>query len=411
MIPFEATTLHNGLRVIAHRDPGTPLVAVEVLYRVGSRDDPPQRTGLAHLFEHLMFGGSAHASNFDDALQLAGGENNAFTNADATNYYNTLPACNLEIALWLESDRMCCLKLDEATLRIQQQVVIEEFKETTYGEPYGDAWHHLLALAWKHHPYRWPTIGQSPAHIAAISLEDIRAFYDRYYHPANAVLVIAGNVNPHHALVQAEKWFGELPARPMPLRQLPVENPQGPRKAEVHGNVKVEALFLAWHAPARTHPDYHAAELISDLLDNGPSARLYRRLMRERKLASHIDCYLSSHIGPSLFVIEGRPAKGVSLVQLELAIREEIARLCEELPSMRELTKVQNKAEANLLFGEIQVLHKALNLAFFEMLGDAAMIQTEHLKYRQVQRHDIQRVAQQMCSPEREIVLYYLPQQ
>ncbi len=407
MVPFEAATLSNGLRVVVHRDTGTPLVAVNVLYRVGARDEHPSRTGLAHLFEHLMFGGSAHVPDFDSAIQLAGGENNAFTNADATNYYDTLPASNLEVALWLESDRMCCLELREEVLEVQRRIVIEEFKEANFGEPYGDAWHHLLGLAWETHPYRWPTIGLAPAHLEAITLEDIRGFYHKYYRPANATLVIAGNVRTEEALQLAEKWFGDIPSGPPPARSLPQEVPKGPRRGEVFGRARVDALFLAWHMPARDHPDYHAVDLISDLLDNGPSARLYRRLMKERQLASHIDCYLSSHLGPGLFVIEARPASGVAVDALEEAIRAEVRRLCAEPPAARELQKVKHKAEANLLFGEIQILHKALNLAFFDMLGDVSLIQREHLNYRRVEAADIQRVAQQLFRPENEVVLYY----
>ncbi len=407
VIPFEAATLANGLRVVVHRDVETPLVAVNVLYRVGSRDDPPQRTGLAHLFEHLMFGGSAHVPDFDEAIQMAGGENNAFTNADATNYYDTLPAAHLEVALWLESDRMCCLGLGEEVLEVQRSVVIEEFREANFGEPWGDAWHHLLGLAWNAHPYRWPTIGLSEAHLRAITRDDARRFYETFYRPSNATLVIAGNVDPDEALRLADTWFGDIASGPPPERRLPVEVPGGPRRGEVRGHAPVDALFLAWHMPPRDHPDYHTIDLISDLLDNGPSARLYRRLIKEKHLASFVDCYLSSHVGPGLFVIEARPANGVRIETLERALREEVERLCAEPVPERELQKVRNKAEATLLFGEIQVLHKALNLAFFDMLGDVSLIQREHLNYRRVQVEDMRRVARSLFRPENEVVLYY----
>lgn len=395
MIEYERYVLKNGLRVLIHEDKSTPMVAVNVLYDIGSKDENPEKTGFAHLFEHLMFGGSANIPDFDDPIQLAGGENNAFTNNDMTNFYDVLPAENLEVALWLESDRMLSLNFDEKVLETQRKVVVEEFKETCLNEPYGDVWHHISELAYKQHPYRWPTIGLEPKHVEDAKLEDVKEFFFKFYRPNNAILVVAGNVKPKKALRLVEKWFEDIPAGESRFRQLPVEPPQQDfREKTVEGKVPVDALYLVFHTCSRTHPDFYAVDLLSDVLASGPSSRLYRRLLKEKKLFSHIDCYITASNDPGLLIVEGKPTDGVSMKDAEKAIWEELELLISEPISQSELEKIVNKSESSLVFSEVSVLNKAINLAFFELVGDASIINRETSLYQQVTVEEMHRVAQ-----------------
>ncbi len=401
VIKFSRFTLNNGLRVIVHEDDSTPMVAVNVLYNVGSKDESPEKTGFAHLFEHLMFGGSANIPDFDDPIQLAGGENNAFTNNDITNFYDVLPAENLEVALWLESDRMLSLNFSEKSLEVQRKVVVEEFKETCLNEPYGDVWHHISELAYQVHPYQWPTIGKIPKHVEDATLDDVKNFFFKFYRPNNAILVVAGNVKNEQVQALVEKWFGDIPAGDVPARQIPAE----PKQTVVHeklaeGKVPVDALYLAFHTCARADQDFHGVDLLSDVLGNGPSSRLYRRLLKEKKLFSHIDCYITASIDPGLLIIEGKPSEDVSLEAAEAAIWAELDILKNERISPRELEKLINKSESALEFSEANVLNKAINLAFFELIGDAKMINEEGEKYRKVTVEDIQRLAQEIFTKE-----------
>lgn len=401
VIAFSRFVLKNGLRVLIHEDDSTPMVAVNVLYNVGSKDESPDKTGFAHLFEHLMFGGSANIPNFDDPIQLAGGENNAFTNNDMTNFYDLLPAENLEVALWLESDRMLSLNFSKKVLEVQRKVVVEEFKETCLNEPYGDVWHHLSELAYQVHPYQWPTIGKIPKHVEDATLEDVKNFFFKYYRPNNAILVIAGNVKTDKALELVEKWFGDIPPGEVSLRQLPAE----PKQTVFHdrvteGKVPVDSLYLAFHACSRMDKDFYVVDLLSDVLGNGSSSRLFRRLLKEQRLFSHIDCYITASIDPGLLIIEGKPSEGVSLETAEAAIWKELAQLKEESISGRELEKLVNKSESALVFSEVSVLNKAINLAFFELIGDAAMINREVELYQAVTVEDIKRVANEVFTPE-----------
>ena len=395
MIDYERFELPNGLRVIVHEDASTPMAAVSVQYDVGSRDESPERTGFAHLFEHLMFGGTAAAPSYDDPLQLAGGENNAFTNNDLTNFHVSLPAVNLETALWLEADRMVNLNIDAAVLDTQRRVVVEEFKETCLNEPYGDAWHHLSALAYERHPYRWPTIGLTPDHIAEASLDDVRAFYERYYHPGNAILAVAGDVRVEAVHRQALRYFGDLPAASAPVRLLPADPPQSAqRRHEVTAHVALDSLYVTFGMPERTHPDFFVLDLLTDVLAEGPSSRLYRRLLKERGLATTIDD-------------EAKPREGVDLEELERAVMSELRLLSDELIPALELDKVRNKLEASLTFSEVSVVNKAINLAFYEGIGDLALVNREAEVYAAVTTADLQRCAQTYLQPERSCVLYY----
>ncbi len=377
------------------------MVAVNVLYDVGSKDEHPDKTGFAHLFEHLMFSGSVNVPDFDEPIQLAGGENNAFTNSDITNFYDLLPVENLEVALWLESDRMLQLNFSEKALDVQRKVVVEEFKETCLNEPYGDVWHHLSDMAYKVHPYQWPTIGKIPKHVEDAKLEDVKSFFFKFYQPNNAILVIAGNVEPEEVLAKVEKWFGSIPSRDFKIRELPSEPIQTAIQERLHeANVPVDAVYLAFHMCSRTDPDFHAIDLLSDILGNGPSSRLYRRLLKDQELFSLVDCYISGSIEPGLFIVEGKPSNGVSLEQAEEAIWKELEFLKNELIPAKELQKIKNKSESTLVFSEVNILNKAINLAFFEAIGDAGMINDETAKYQKLTVEDIQRVARKVLTRE-----------
>ncbi len=408
MIKFERFELDNGLKVLIHEDDSTPMAAVNVLYNVGARDESPDKTGFAHLFEHLMFGGSANIPDFDTPIQMAGGENNAFTNNDITNFYDILPAENLEVALWLESDRMMSLNFDERVLEVQRKVVVEEFKETCLNEPYGDVWHHIADMAFKVHPYRWPTIGKVPKHVEDATLDDVRSFFYRYYRPNNAILAIAGNVKTAEVKALVGKWFGDISAGEPMERKLPQEPPQKRLERRINeANVPVDAIYLAFHMPARNHPDYYVADLISDVLSNGSSSRLYRRLLKEQELFSSIDCYVSGSIDPGLFIIEGKPADGVSLDQASAAIWKELQELKDGLIPEEELQKLKNKMESTLVFSELNILNKAINLSFFELLGDPELINKEAGFYQQVTTADLHRVANEILTEENCSELYY----
>jgi len=408
LIAFSRFELDNGLRVLVHEDDSTPMVAVNLLYNVGSRDESPEKTGFAHLFEHLMFGGSANVPDFDEPIQMAGGENNAFTNADITNFYELMPAENLEIALWLESDRMFSLNFDDNVLEVQRKVVIEEFKETCLNQPYGDAWHHLSELAYKVHPYRWPTIGRVPKHVEDATMDDVKEFFFKFYRPNNAILVIAGNVKLADVKTKVQKWFGNIPAGNVPERHLPKEPAQLKLARKIQqANVPVDALYIAFHCPSRTDKDFYATDLLTDVLSNGPSSRLYRRLLKEQQLFSSIDCYITGNIDPGLLIIEGKPADGVSLETASAAIWKELEELKNELISERELQKLKNKIESSLTFSETNVLNKAINLAFFELLGNAHQINEEAQLYEKVITADIQRMAQQLLTKENCSELFY----
>jgi predicted Zn-dependent peptidase len=384
------------------------MAAVNVLYNVGARDESPEKTGFAHLFEHLMFGGSTNIPDFDDPIQRAGGENNAFTNNDITNFYNIVPSDNIETVFWLESDRMLNLNIDKKVLEVQRKVVIEEFKETCLNEPYGDVWHHIADMAYKVHPYRWPTIGKIPKHVEDATLEDVQDFYNKYYNPNNAILVVAGNIKTDDIKALTEKWFGEIPAMETPERRLPQEPPQMKMHQRIQfSNVPVDAIYLAFHAPARDAEDFYTVDFLSDVLCNGGSSRLYRRLMRDQKLFTNIDAYITGNIDPGLLIIEGKPADGVSIEDAEAAIWKELELLKNEPIPETELQKLKNKIESTLVFSETNVLNKAINLAFFELLGDAELINQEVEAYRKITSDEIQKSAQQILTPENCSELYY----
>jgi zinc protease len=414
MIEFKRVVLENGLRVLVHEDNSTPVVAVNLLYDVGSRDENSERTGFAHLFEHLMFSGSKNAKEFDSFIQQAGGESNAFTNTDMTNFYATVPAENLETLLWLESDRMLALNINNKALNTQRKVVVEEFKETTLDEPYGDVWHHLSDMVYKKHPYRWPVIGLEPRHIEEATLTDVKDFYKKHYTPNNAIIVITGNLekagNTEGVIRKVEKWFGEIPKGDVPTRNLPKE-PQQKKTIRkiVEANVPVEALYLAFRSPDRLDKDYYATDLLTDILSSGSSSRFYRRLLKEKRLFSEIDCYLTGSIDPGIILIEGKNTEGVTLEAAEEAIWAELETLKNELVSETELQKLKNKIESQQAFGDAGALNKAMNLAYYELIGNANLINEEAKKYNAITVEDIQKAAQKMFRKENSSVLIYKP--
>ncbi len=408
MISFERFTLDNGLRVLVHHDDTTPVVAFNLLYQVGACDENPEKTGFAHLFEHLMFEGSKNIPHYDAPLQQAGGENNAFTNSNITNYYITIPKENMETAFWLESDRMLELTISQKKLDIQKKVVIEEFKQRYLNQPYGD-WNLLLRpLAYKKHPYSWPTIGKEISHIENATLQEVKDFFYRYYAPNNAILCVAGNVTKTEIEQLTQKWFGDIPTRNVSVRNLPIEDPQTEsREEKVTRPVPLNAIYQAYHMCGRNHPDYHATDLISDVLSNGKSSRLNQRLVKELQLFSSINGYISGDVDPGLFMITGEINQGVTFEQAENAIRKELDLLMTDLVAFEELKKVQNKVEANLIYSEISILNKAMNLAYFEMLGNADLINREPEKYQAVTPHDIRNVAKKLFLPTNCSVLKY----
>ncbi len=408
MIEFSRHQLNNGLTIIVHEDHSTPMAALNVLYKVGSKNESPNKTGFAHLFEHLMFGGSSNVPNFDEPLQYAGGESNAFTNNDITNFYDILPANNLETAFWLESDRMMNLNFSKKSLNVQRKVVIEEFKETCLNQPYGDVWHTLMEMAYKKHPYRWPVIGSKIKHIKDAKLEDVRSFFYKHYRPNNAVLVVAGAVKTEDVLELAEKWFGEIESGEIAPVNIPTEPPQeAPIVVHAKKKVPLDSLYLAFHMPGRDHEDYYKIDLLSDVLCNGSSSRLFRRLKKEQQLFSEIDCYITGNVDPGLFIIEGKPSPNTTLAEAEAAIWEQIDLLIKEQIPTKELQKIKNKVESSLIFSESTILNKAINLAFFELLGDAEIINKEPSYYQEITCEDIQSQAKKILTKDNCSVLWY----
>ncbi len=401
-------TLSNGLRLVHHQDLSTQMVALNILYDVGARDEHPEHTGFAHLFEHLMFGGSVHIPDYDTPLQQSGGENNAWTNNDITNYYLTIPCSNVEVGFWLESDRMQELAFSERSLEVQRGVVMEEFKQRCLNQPYGDVGHLIRALAYQAHPYRWPTIGLDLSHIANAKLEDVKDFFFHFYAPNNAVLAVTGNIDWEETVRLAQKWFDPISAReivPRNLSQEPVQ--QVEHQQVVERNVPIDALFMAYHMCDRNSADYYAFDILSDILSNGRSSRLNRRLVQERQLFSSIDAYISGSRDAGLFHISGKLASGVSLELAEAAVSKEFEQLKNELIDQSELEKVKNKFESSQIFGNINYLNVATNLAWFELTGKAEDIDCEVAGYRAVSSEQLRDVAQRSFSDNNRSVLYY----
>lgn len=397
MIKFDRFVLDNGLKVIIHEDPSSPMVAVNMTYNVGSKNEEPDKTGFAHLFEHLMFGGSANVPDFDAIIQEAGGENNAFTNSDMTSFYDVLPAQNLEAALWLESDRMMHLNISKKVLDTQKKVVIEEFKETSLNEPYGDMWHHLSRMAYKVHPYSWPTIGKEINHISNATLEQVSQFFSNYYRPGNAVLTIAGNIKSKETIELVRKWFEDIPAgKTNKNLYLPEPNHVEITREDVYAEVPHDAIFMAYNMGNRLSHEYYACDLITDLLANGTSSRFYKKLYKEKEYFSTIDAYITGSIDPGLLIIEGKLMPGISIDTARQAILDELEILKEEPVPKREFQKLKNTVETSLIFGEVSILNKAMSLGYFEIVGDAALINSESDRYMSVTAQDIMDTARKL---------------
>jgi predicted Zn-dependent peptidase len=408
MIAFEKFTLQNGLRVIIHEDTSTPMAVLNILYSVGARDEQEDKTGFAHLFEHLMFGGSENAPQFDEPLQRAGGESNAFTNNDITNYYDLLPADNIETAFWLESDRMQALSINPVSLDVQRKVVCEEFKEHYLNQPYGDVWHKLSSLAYKVHPYQWPTIGKELSHIENARLEDVRNFFRKYYRPSNAIMVIAGNIKASEAKQLTEKWFGRIEGNGEIKHHYPKEPEQREaRLMEVHADVPVNAIFKAWHMGKRDSRNFYVMDIVSDILAEGASSRLTQNLVKKKKIFSEIDANITGSLDEGLFLIEGKLVDGVTMEKAEQAIHEELENLKSKVVPDYELQKVKNKVESTHTFAEVNLLTRAMHLAFSEMLGDAGRVNTEVQRYMEVTAADVLDDSRKIFVPENSVTIRY----
>ncbi|MCR5888460.1 insulinase family protein [Hymenobacter sp. J193] len=411
MIQFEEFTLANGLRCIVHEDHSTPMAVLNVLYNVGSRDEDPAHTGFAHLFEHLMFSGSVNIPSYDEPLQMVGGENNAFTSPDITNYYLTLPAANIETGFWLESDRMLSLAFSENGLEVQRKVVVEEFKQNYLNQPYGDVWLKLRPLAYQTHPYSWATIGKEISHIENAVMDDVRAFFQKHYAPQNAVLVVAGAVTRAEAERLAEKWFGPIPGGAPYVRQLPQEPRQTQaRHLDITADVPVSAFYQVYHMPSRVDEAYYTVDLMSDVLGRGKSSRLYQRLVKGQPLFNSISASVIGSLEPGLLVISGKLNAGVEPEAADAAVRQVIEELRTQPVPPEELEKVKNQAEASIVFSEIELLNRAMNLAFCKLMGNTNLVNEESARVQAVTAAGVLAAAQEVLRPENSTTLYYRAQ-
>lgn len=408
MIHYEKFTLSNGLTVLVHQDNTTPIAAFNLLYNVGAKDEDENKTGFAHLFEHLMFGGSKHIPSYDAPLQMVGGESNAFTSNDITNYYITLPKVNLETAFWLESDRMLALSFDQEVLENQRNVVIEEFKQRYLNQPYGDAWLKLRPLAYKVHPYRWATIGKDISHIEKATMQDVKDFFYKFYLPNNAYLCVAGDVSVSEIEALCRKWFEPIPAGKPYQRNLPQEPQQNEaRVAHTQANVPLDALYKAYKMPARMHPDFQAADLLSDILGRGKSSRLYEALVREQKIFNNINAYISDSVDEGLLVIQGHINQGIDIETANQAVEKQLEQLLEKGIDEAELEKVKNKALSTHLFSEMELLNRAMNLCYFTMLGDTDKLNRIENDILEVSKEQIEQLAKQILRTSNCSTLFY----
>ena len=401
MVKFERFTLENGLRVIFHQDETTPLAVVNTLYDVGARDESPDKTGFAHLFEHLMFGGSINIPDFDLPLQKAGGESNAFTSNDITNYYDVLPAQNIETALWLESDRMRTLAFTPKSLETQRNVVVEEFKQRYLNQPYGDVWLNLRPLAYQKHPYKWATIGKEIKHIEDAKMEDVKAFFKKYYSPSNAILCIAGNFQLDEIKQLDQERFGEIPSGVKPVRNLEMEEEQTDyREAIMEREVPADAFYYAFKMADRKSADYQVCDIISDAIGGDKSSRLYNEIQKKLKLVTEIQAYILGSIDHGLLLISGKLAPGKTFEKLDAALWEVLEKIKVDSIQERELTRLKNKIQTAKAFQEQALLNRCMNLSFYELLGDAGEINNELGKYERIHEVDFKRVANQLFRKE-----------
>ena len=401
--------LPNGLRIVHVSDESMQMVYVNMLYGVGARNEQYEYTGIAHLFEHLMFEGTENIPSFDEPLERAGGENNAYTNNDITNYYISLPKQNAELAFWMESDRMCNVRLTQESVAVQRQVVIEEFKQEHLNRPYGDVSMLLRPMAYRKHPYRWSTIGRRMSHIAKVPVEVLNDFYNRYYTPSNAVLAVVGNISFEQVVEWSTKWFANIPASDYIPVELPVEPCQRrQRRKTVYRNVPQNALYMAFHMCGRGDSDFFPCDVISDILANGYSGRLKQRLMKKKRLFTKIDAFVSGNEHPGLFSIYARVADGVAVEKAEEAVWQELEQLQRQLVPKHEMEKVRNRFEADFLFRNMNGENLAGNIAIAEWRGAAEDLFDEVARYRAVTAQQVRETASRLFRKGNSSVLYYL---
>jgi predicted Zn-dependent peptidase len=412
MISYEQFTLANGLQVIVHEDPTTTLAVMDVIYDVGSRDEEAHRTGFAHLFEHLMFGGSENIPNYDTPLQRVGGENNAFTTPDLTNYYISVPSQNLETAFWLESDRMKQLAFNPESLEVQRKVVIEEFKQRYLNQPYGDLWLKFRPLIYEVHPYRWATIGADIKHIEEATLENVKAFFAQYYVPANAILVVAGKVTVDEVKVLAKKWFEPIPGGEKPLRHRMQEPEQwDDRQMEISADVPADRIYRAYPVPGRYDSGFYAVDLMSDLLGRNESSFLYIQLVQDARIFDSLHAHQTGSLDPGLLVIQGQVADGISLEAAEKALDAALEQFVNSGIQEADLQRVKNQAESSLVFGEVEVLNRAMNLAMAANAGNVDFVNMEADQIAAVPLADLQFWADKLFVRGKKNTLLYRKQQ
>tara|TARA_B110000211_G_scaffold233428_1_gene299646 strand:+ start:763 stop:2007 length:1245 start_codon:yes stop_codon:yes gene_type:complete len=408
MIEFQKYELDNGLKLIVHQDKSTPIVAVNLAFDIGARDEDPEMTGLAHYFEHLMFSGSKNAPDYDKRLQMAGGQNNAFTSNDYTNYYVTLPKENLETALWLESDRMFQLNLDSKSLETQRKVVIEEFKQRYLNQPYGDAWMELRALSYENHPYRWATIGKEISHVEKVTLEDANVFYNRFYSPNNCILSIAGDVDSEEIHQLVKKWFEDIPSSEIVRRERKAEVPQTKaREKHIESKVPLDAFYFSFKMDKRSSKEFYVGDLVSDVLGRGESSWLFTELVVNTDLLTEVGSYVTGDRDEGLFVISGKLNEGTKMEEVEEIIWKNISKLHGELVPDKDLQKAKNKFETAHVYGELNVLNKAMNLCYMELLGDVNMINSELDNYVRITAENLKGWSETHLTKEKVCKIYY----
>lgn len=408
MINYQQFTLDNGLKVLVHEDHSSKMAVLNILYKVGSRNEIPGKTGLAHYFEHLMFGSSKNVPVFDTALERVGGSCNAFTNTDITNYYITLPAVNIETAFWLESDRMLQLNLSDKTIETQRKVVIEEFKQRYLNQPYGDVFHHIRKLAYDAHPYQWPTIGRDIEDIVNYTKEDVMEFYFTHYRPDNAVMVVAGDVTLGQVKGLAEKWFGDIPSGKIPKRTIPQEMPQATKKTlTVEADVPTDALYKVYHMPGKLQKGYLQADLITDILGFGRSSILEQQLVKNGNIFASIGAYILGTVDPGLLIFSGKMERGQSAELAEKALDEVVSAFLQSTIAENTLTKVKNQAEAMKTYESVQLLNRAMSLAYYAHLGNPDLYQTEYEKKTQIPADSIMDWANGILKEDNASVVYY----
>ncbi|MCB9231175.1 MAG: insulinase family protein [Bacteroidia bacterium] len=407
-INFSTFYLENGLKVLVHEDHSIPKVVLDVVYKVGARDEDPSLTGFAHLFEHLMFGGSRNIPQFDTPLQRAGGDNNAFTNNDLTNYYISLPSNQVETAFWLESDRMLELDFSQKSLDVQKSVVIEEFKQRYLNKPYGDAHLILRKTHFKVHPYRWPTIGMDISHIEGATLDAVKDFFYGFYAPNNATLVLAGDITLDQARRLSEKWFGPIPRRELKKHNLPVEPPQTEARSEtVYRDVPFPAVYKMFHIPGKNDPGYYPADLITDLLSHGRASRLYQTLVIEKQLVSSVRAFSWGAHDPGMISLDATLAKGVEPAQYD----EALAQLLEEVQELEEaeVVRIKNAIETHNILEKTTILNRAVGLAVSDAQGDPDLINTAIDNYLKIPVDELKESARKILAPSNCSTLYYMP--